>query len=274
MKLIVFTKLFKDKSIDELVELAQRHGLDGFDLCIRPGHPINPDNVSDELVNAVQRINAAGLSVPLVTGGIDLTAPDDPGAESLLAAMEQADVRLLKLGYFRFDPHRQDYWYEVAQIRKALEGWQQLAERHNVRICYHTHSHRCMGLNCAALAHLIIGLDPARVGAYIDPGHMLVEGEEFPVGASMVKQYLAAVALKDVLLRRQDNHGHGRLSVKWVTAGQGMVDWSAVFSELRRLRFHGPLSVHCEFDAPPELLDETLDMEFAFFKQLRDQAQA
>ena len=41
--------------------------------------------------------------------------------------MDAADVRLLKLGYFAFDPVRENYWAAVERTRAALAGWSELA---------------------------------------------------------------------------------------------------------------------------------------------------
>jgi sugar phosphate isomerase/epimerase len=250
MKLVFFTKLFKEMGLPELAAFAHEAKLDGFDLCVRRGYGVNPTNVSTELPAASAFFARERLAIPMVTGDFDVLLPDHPSAEPLLVAMDKAGVRLLKLGYFHFDPLKQDYWQEVDRVRRAFEGWQELSRRHHVKVCYHTHSHRCMGLNCAALAHLIRGFDPACIGAYIDPLHMLLEGEEFPVGLAMVKEQLSLVALKDVLISRQEQDGHGKAAHQVVLAGKGMVDWTAVFDELFRVGFDGPLTVHCEFEFP------------------------
>ena len=47
MKLILFSKMLKDRSIDALADLAASLGIDGYDLAVRPGHPVNPDNVAE-----------------------------------------------------------------------------------------------------------------------------------------------------------------------------------------------------------------------------------
>ena len=91
----------------------------------------------------------------MVTANFDLLTADHPLAEPLLAAMDSADVRLLKLGYFRFDPATMDYWEQVDSVRQAFADWEKLTRAYNVKICYHTHSHYCMGLNAAALMHLL-----------------------------------------------------------------------------------------------------------------------
>jgi len=103
-KLILFSKFFKEKSVGQLIALADELGLDGFDLCVRPGYPINPDNAFDELPKAVRKFRSAGLDILMVTGNFDLLLPDHPTAEPIVEAMGRADVRLLKLGYFTVDP--------------------------------------------------------------------------------------------------------------------------------------------------------------------------
>ena len=270
MKLIVFSKMLQEKSIAELVELAQKHGYDGYDLAVRPGHPVNPDNAASALPQAQRQMAQAGLQIGMVTGNFDLLTADHPLAEPLLAAMDSADVRLLKLGYFRFEPQTMDYWEQVDNVRRAFSAWERLASIYNVKICYHTHSHYCMGLNAAALMHLLRDFDPAYLGAYLDPGHFAVDGEPFDFGLAMAREHLSILSVKDVLVQRVEKNGHGAAKALWVAAGEGIVDWTAVFSELRRIEYDGFLSIHCEYDIDDE--DdwfETFVREVAFFRKMR-----
>ena len=193
----------------------------------------------------------------MVTGSLDLIDPDKPTVEPILKAMDRANIRLLKLGYFPFDPVNQDYWQEVSNARKALARWEELGKTYQVKICYHTHSRGFLGLNCAALMHLVAGFNPLHIGAFIDPVHLVLEGEEFPVGAAMVQQYLSIVSVKDVMLRKIATGGHSAVELEVVPCGTGMVDFDSVFSTLRRINFPGPLTVHCEFEnaSEPEFSD-------------------
>ena len=202
MKLIVFSKMLQEKSVAELIDLAQRHGYDGYDLAVRPGHPVNPDNAATALPQAQTQMEQAGLQIGMVTGNFDLLTADHPLAEPLLAAMDSANVRLLKLGYFRFEPQTMDYWEQVDNVRRAFAAWEKLASIYNVKICYHTHSHYCMGLNAAALMHLLRDFDPAYLGAYLDPGHFAVDGEPFDFGLAMAREHLSILSVKDVLIER------------------------------------------------------------------------
>lgn len=274
MRVILFSKMFKDHDIEALVETGHNLGIEGYDLAVRPGYAIGPENAGRDLKGAVTSFEREGLAIPMVTGNFDLLTPDHPTALPILGAMDAANVRLLKLGYFKFDPVTQDYWQEVDRIRAALEGWQKLGQEHNVKICYHTHSNHCMGLNAGMLAHLIRGFDPEAIGAYLDPGHMAVEGEAFDVGVAMVANHLSMIGAKDVLQERVEKDGHGSTKTTWVKAGEGMVDWTTILEELTRLKFDGPLSVHCEFEVPAADFLEAVRLEVAFFKDLRDRVAA
>jgi sugar phosphate isomerase/epimerase len=270
MKLIYFSKTLKDKSIPELVAAAHEFGFEGYDLCVRPGYAINPDNVSEAMPQLARQLAAEGLSVEMVTMPTELVPPDDPTVEPLLAAMDKSGVRLVKLGYAHFD-QGQDYWKRIDELRRDLAIWEQLGRRHQVKVCYHTHSGGCFGLNCAALMHMIKGYDPSCIGAYVDPAHMVVDGEPFPLGLAMVRDYLSIIALKDVLVEREDRGEEGGRGVKWVTAGLGCVAWSEVFAELARVGYNGPLSVHAEYHAPsPEEHLALLKPEFEYFRKRRD----
>ena len=266
MKLIMFSKALKEKSPAELIALAKEWGLDGYDLCVRPGYPVSPDNAAEELPRVAGLFREAGLDIPMVTGNFDLLEPEHPTAEPILKAMDKAGVRLLKLGYFRYDPLKQDYMAEVERIRAALARWRSLARRYGVRICYHTHSDKCMGLNAASLAHLLAGFDPALIGAYMDPAHLAIEGEEFATAIGIIRPWLSLVAVKDVLLTRVVKNGHGAVKRDWVVAGEGVVDWTAVFDCLRREHYAGPVSVHCEFHVAPEQFLPAAKREVAFFR--------
>ena len=270
MKLIVFSKMLQEKSVAELIELAQRHGYDGYDLAVRPGHPVNPDNAAAALPQAQTQMEQAGLQIGMVTGNFDLLTADHPLAEPLLAAMDSANVRLLKLGYFRFEPQTMDYWEQVDNVRRAFSAWEKLASIYNVKICYHTHSHYCMGLNAAALMHLLRDFDPAYLGAYLDPGHFAVDGEPFDFGLAMAREHLSILSVKDVLVERVEKNGHGAAKALWVAAGEGIVDWTAVFGELRRIEYDGFLSIHCEYDIDDEEdWFDTFVREVAFFRRMR-----
>ncbi|HJP29314.1 MAG: TIM barrel protein [Candidatus Latescibacteria bacterium] len=268
MKLILFSKMLQDRSIDELADLAARLGIDGYDLAVRPGHPVNPDNVGEALPRAVETLRARGLDIPLITANTDLVDPAAAGVDELLAAMATAGVPRVKLGYYKIDLGV-DYWDLVEECRQKLAAWGEKAQSHGVQVVYHTHSNRCMGLNAGMLGHLLRGLDPKGVGAYLDTGHLTGEGEEFAVALAMQREHLAAVSLKDFHLSREEHNGHGRKGRTVVEAGQGMTDFTAAFESLHGVGYTGPASIHCEFEVDAAAFDAAVEREARFFVALR-----
>jgi sugar phosphate isomerase/epimerase len=268
MKLILFSKMLQDRSLEQLADLAVALGIDGYDLAVRPGHPVNPDNVATALPQAATTLRARGLDIPMITANTDLVDPSADGVDTLLAAMAAAGVPRVKLGYYKLDLAA-DYWATVDTCREKLAAWSTKAQSHGVQVVYHTHSNRCMGLNAGMLAHLLRGLNPQGVGAYLDTGHLTGEGEEFAVALAMQKEHLSAVSLKDFLLQREQHNGHGRKKRQVVEAGQGMTDFTAAFECLQAIGYTGPASIHCEFDVEAAGFAAAVEREAAFFVALR-----
>lgn len=268
MRLIYFTKFDPQLDAAALGEKAQRLGVDGLDLAVRAGHAINPENVGGALPAARKVWEKQGVWCPLVTGGTDLVDPKSGEAERLFAACGEAGVGLVKIGYWRYQAG-EDYWGQVDRIRGALEGFARLGERAGVKACYHTHSGGYYGSNCAGMMHLLRGLDPARVGAYLDTGHLAVEGEDFGQGLAMVGSFLSAVAAKDLRKRAEPGGDPPRWRGEHVKLGAGFFNWREGLAALREVGFAGPLSVHGEYSqADAATRDRWVTEDVQFLKRL------
>ena len=123
-----------------------------------------------------------------------------------------------------------------------------------------------IGINGAAMAHLLEDLDPLYFGAYIDTGHLRAEGEDFATALGMVRPWLSIVSVKDMLVERITKANHGSTKNQWLSAGQGMVDWTYVFDCLRRVGFDGPVSIHCEFHDQGDPFMVRAQREAEFFR--------
>lgn len=259
MQVIHFSKIFPDADAGELIRRAHVTGAEGYDLAVRPGYTVGPDNV-EELPALVKTLRAENLAVPMITAPGDFLSASDALAPRYLKAMAAAEVSLIKLGYFKFDATR-DYWEAVDEIHREMEGWEKMAQGYGVTVCYHTHSGPCMGQNASSLAHLIHGFDPRYIGGYLDPCHLRMCGESFDFAAAVIADQLKIVALKDVLTP----------SRQLVPAGEGHVDWKLVFATLAARGFNGPLTVHTEMPLPEgEAVLPLVAKEISYFKQMRD----
>ena len=48
MQFVMFTKHLQGLSLDEVIAALTEVGVQGADLAVRPGYPVNPDNMAAE----------------------------------------------------------------------------------------------------------------------------------------------------------------------------------------------------------------------------------
>lgn len=271
MHYVFFSKLVREYDISRLIEALKYIGVDGVDLCVRDGYPVNPGNARKALPEATERLRAAGLSVPMVTAPGDFTNPNAPVAEDLFAACHDARVPNIKLGYWRCAPG--DYWKQVDDARRDIEGFERIASRYGVKACLHTHSGHNLGLNTAAIMHLVRGFNPAHVGVYLDPGHLALNGEPLSIAFDMAGEYLSLMALKDS--RWVPGEGGKPRRAEFLPVGEGFVDWREMTRLLLARAFDGPLSFHSEFESPSteQRLEQTRK-DVAFMRRIEGEVRA
>lgn len=269
MKLIVFTKHFEGKNIEELINDIKFMNAEGADLCVRPGYPVEPETALKTLPAAVKRFEDAGLSIPIITTPGDFIDPKKPIVEKVFAACSEAGIRLIKLGYWYMQEG--GYWKTVEAVRQALEGFVKLAEKYTVKVCVHNHSGGTMGLNSSSMMNLVRGFDPRYVGVFADPGHLSLVGEPLPMALDIVKEYLTIVAVKDLIRERYIEEGKRQWRLRVVPLGEGFVDWHTLVKLLLEMKFTGPVSMHSEYAEyeVDSVIDQTR-MDIRFFRRVID----
>lgn len=246
MKIVLNSKFFSTLSAEQLGEKAITLGYDGIDICIRPGHRIHVENALAKLPEAARTWRSQGLICPLASAAVDVIDPNHPDTESLYAACEAANIPRLKMGFFRFS-QGDEYWQVLDAARAQMEGFVSLSEKYAVQTCYQIHSGPCIGSNCAGLMHLIQGFDPQYLGAYPDLGHLVLDGEDYAMGLSMIRDYISVVGIKDAKYTLQPEGHTPPYIPEFIKIGEGCVDWQRCLRILKDLDFKGPLSVHTEY---------------------------
>lgn len=284
MEIVLNSKFFRALGVAELGAKARELGFDGIDVSVRPGHPVHPANVETALPQAVAAWRGLGLACPLATAPVTLVDPEAPEVEPLYAGCRAAGVPRVKIGFFPFRP-QEAYWEQVAGARRALEGFARVGERYGVQTVYQVHSGPVLGSNCAGLMHLLRGLDPRWVGAYPDLGHMVLDGEDYPLGLAMVGEHLSMVAVKDAYHAPQPAGSEPPFVPRFVRLGRGAVNWRRALGALQALGFDGAISVHTEYDfdesiirqvgyaeATPPHLEEWARADAAFLRRVWGEA--
>jgi len=117
MKFIMFTKHLEGLEVSGIIKALQSVGVEGADLCVRPGYPVNPDNAEKQLPAAAKQFAAEGLSIPLVTTPGDFLDPKRADIPRVYAGCGEAGVANLKFGYWDWSKENDGYRVEVERIR-------------------------------------------------------------------------------------------------------------------------------------------------------------
>ena len=279
MEIVLNSKFFAHLPVEQLGEKAIELGYDGIDICIRPGHPIQIDNAAELLFQAMRVWEKQGLACPLATAAVDVNQPTQE-VKNLYAACAEVGIPRLKIGFWRYKAG-DDYWQVVEAARNDLAGFVELSQQYQVQTCYQIHSGSCLGSNCAGLMHLIKDFDPQYVGAYPDLGHLALDGEDWEMGFSMIRDYISVVGIKDALYLRQPEGQMPSYVPCFVKVGEGCVDWQHSLRELCKHNFEGPLTVHTEYkfdesiirqvgyaDTSPPNLDQWAKEDVAYLRQI------
>ncbi len=268
MRYVFFSKTVKEQPIPRLIETLKSIGADGVDLTVRDGYPVNPGNARKALPAAAKQFRDAGLSIPMVSAPTSLNDPATSYVEELWAACHDANILNVKIGYWSFDG--KGYWATVDSARRQLEGFEKLAQRFGVKACLHTHSGSYVGLNASSVMHLAKGFNPSNIGAYLDPGHLAINGEPLTMAFDMARDYLSLVAVKDSLWLKGEG-GKPRMA-KFLPLGEGFVDWREMMRILMARSYDGPLSFHSEYEGwPADRIVEQTKKDIAFMRAVESE---
>jgi sugar phosphate isomerase/epimerase len=251
MKLVMFTKSLKnvgDLSVDIAGDYIKEMGFDGADLTVRPGGHVLPEEAEKRLPEAVDMLESKGVTVPMITTSI--TDASQEYAEEIFRTASECQVEFIKLGYWRYGGFGTIKDQIETVHSENLKGIYRLSKEYGVTAGIHIHSGDFLTANPAVVQTLLQDYDPEHLCAYIDPGHMAVEGglSGWKMGIDLLQEHIRMVAVKDFgWLREEDGTGEPRWRVRLIPLSEGLVPWREVFKYLQKIGFDGPVSLHSEY---------------------------
>ena len=251
MEFVMFTKMLKNVgslSVDGAGDCISKIGFNGAALTVRPGGHVPPEQAEELLPEAVNMLESKRLKVPMITTSI--TDANEKYAKQIFRAASECGVKFVKLGYWRY----QGFGTIEEQIKRVrngnLKGLRELSSEYGVTAGIHIHSGDFLTANPAVVHTLLEGYDPEHLCAYIDPGHMAVEGglSGWEMGMDLLREHIRMVAVKDFgWFREKDEKSEWRWGARIVPLSEGLVPWSKVFRYLQEIGFDGPVSFHSEY---------------------------
>lgn len=257
MRTVLFTKLFRGVPLDEVGTIIKGLEFDGVDLLVRPGHQLEPDRAG-AIPAAVRRMETLSLDVPMIT--TDLSDPAAYPADRVLGNCAEAGVRLIRLGYWRYDAAR-GYTAAFEEARRHLDILERLARTYGVCLALQLHG-GTIHSSAALAVRLLEGHDPALIAAYPDPGNQAVQDgrEAWRLTFDVLRPWLRCVGVKNGgwFPSGIGSTGQRGWHADWLGIADGMVPWDEIVSYLAETGYGGLLSFHSHYEVPLlQALDQT-----------------
>jgi len=239
----LFSKCLQFLNYHELAGTAATLGLQGFDLTVRPGGHVDPENFERDLPAAIKAMKEAGTSCEMMVTKIVST--ENQRDYDLLALAHSLGIKSYRLGGLRFDP-------DVSQMESVKRYELQLASlaewNREIGITGMFQNHSGEGHFGASIWDIYLAsknLDPDALGIQFDIRHATTEGgRKWPDSFRLIKPQIRSLAFKDFKWAEVDD--------KWklvnTPMGQGMVDFKRYFRMLKDAGMNYPVSLHCEYD--------------------------
>jgi sugar phosphate isomerase/epimerase len=243
---------------DELGPVLRALGVDGCDLSVMAGGHVIPEQSSVDMMRSVEAITGVGLDVPVITTAYTTIA--DPTIRNVVAIAGEMGVPLFKPGHWKYNAGT-EVEVRLSEVQRDLAGLASLARAVNMGLAIHNQAGENVGEAVWDFNMLIRGMDPRTVGYDFDVGSATAEGG---VGGWSVALRLALPRLKMVTARdfvwSKDQSGAWKMTP--CPLGEGMVDWSKIFTALARVRFVGPVSIQMDYQPKDELAAIRKDVDF------------
>jgi len=237
---------------------------------MKGGH-VDPSLYMVDLDRAFQSFQDAGLDVPMVT--TSFTSPSENYAYAILYVSAELGARFCRLGTWPpppapvvagqnpapLTPAQQNAQLRIMMMRNDLNQFAITGRRCKITPLLTNHAGSYPGRSIPEVEAMLAGIEPAGFGYCFDPAQAVIEarsadGWEAALEAALPR--LGAIALSDVALPKD-------ATASLCPLGDGVIDWKKFFSILAAARFHGPLSMHMDYETRSEVKAMTKDLAFA-----------
>lgn len=259
---ILFTKPWKNP-VPEVAEIAAGFGFDGVEYPVRPGYPVDPDNVTTALPIAARQFADRGLTIGSVAA--------DPTPEVIAACGEVGAPIVRICAQIKRD---ETYLEGELRLRREWDALVPLLDDAGVTLGIQNHSNRCVP-NALAVRRLIEHYDSKHVALVWDPAHEALDGQNLDLALDVGFDLLCLVNLKNATWQRTNafnaanaaDAAYAEWRSHWTTGRHGLASWSLAISELKRRGYRGPLCICAEYSDETEL-DALIAEDLAFAKEL------
>jgi sugar phosphate isomerase/epimerase len=252
----VFSKPWR-MPLPELGKFIHDLGFDGIELPVRPGYPVEPENISKGLPEAAKILADQGVRIGSVAGPTD---------EAAIAACAEAGVPIIRICVGA--PVDENYFKAIEGYEKEWNELVPLLDKYGVALGVQNHLFSYVA-NALQLHFAVRNFDPKHVCAVWDAAHNSLRGEEVNHALDVVWPHLGMVNLKSAYWRRLSGPEAdvAEWNVYWTSGRQGRSKWAEVADELKKRNYEGDICLTAEYTDEPSV-DRLIAEDIAYAKSL------
>lgn len=237
-RITVFTKPWRDISLEQLADRIAGFGADGVELTVRDGYQVTPAIVAERLPRAVRTLAERDLVVSSVAA---------PLTEGVVRAMGECGIPLLRV-CVGIDMRR-GYNASVEAFRGEIKTLAPALRAGGVRVGVQNHNGHLVA-SALGIMHLLDGIDADLAAAVLDFAHCALDGEPVDMAVDIVKERLALVNFKNACRVRVNgpDEREARWQVLWTTARHGGYSWREAVWALEAAGYEGDLCLPGEYN--------------------------
>jgi len=257
IKFSVFTKAWKQLSIDELGRFINSIGIAGIEFPLREGYQVEPKDAEKGLLKLAEQLGGYGLKIYSVASDT---------SEKVFAGCQAAGVPIIRI--IVHTDLKDGFYASMQKTEKEIEKIIPLCEKYGVKVGIQ--HHYGPGLNNSMELRQLVGkYDPRHIGAVWDAAHSALAGEEPEQGLEIVWSHLCIVNLKNAFYRLVT--GPEAETAGWdyyfTTGRQGLSSWDRISAYLKEKDFKGTICLFAEY-SDEEHVNKLIADDIAYSKTL------
>lgn len=236
-----FTKPLDDYELDFIATTLSLSGVEGFDLTVRPGGLVEPENIENDLPKIIEVGKRHNVATKMMVTSIK-DASDALTKRTLKVASENG-IRHYRLAYYDYDL-KKGILGSLSEIKPKLQRLAELNSDLNIQAGYQNHSGVRVGAPMWDIWELIHDIAPKLVSSQFDVRHAVTEGAaSWILAMNLLKNNIGSLAIKDFVWEISNR----KAKVVGTPLGEGIVDFDLYFKTIKDLNIVAPISLHIEY---------------------------
>lgn len=241
LKVCIFSKHLQWLNYYDMAFLAAEMGFDGIDLTVRPGGHVLPERVEDDLPEAVEAVEKAGIKIHMLTTNIQ--EANQKYTESILRTASKLGIKHYRTGWLDYN-EKIDIHDNLRLIKKKFMGLEEINSRYGIKGDYQNHAGKHFGASVWDLWLILKEMETNFMGCHYDIRHATVEGANtWSRGLQLINSHINTISIKDFQWRKDGD----KSEVENVQLGKGIVDLVQYFELIKKYKVLVPISLHCEY---------------------------